>query len=102
MLETRFGQVTEEGERRLPDFRHRVLHAQVQQLHDVAVFYQLLDVAVQSFREAGQEIKGDDHEVFVGSLESVRVLRICLCGMLRGSIIYHIVIKTWRNQIFSF
>lgn len=78
MLETGLGQVSEQSEGTLSHLRHGVLHALIEQVHDVGVDNQLLDVAVQTFRKSRQQVQRNDHEVLVGGFKLVRTLTVGL------------------------
>ena len=51
MLETSFGEVSEESEWTLSDFGHAVLHGLEEEAHDIAVLDQFPDMTVEPFSQ---------------------------------------------------
>ena len=57
---------------------HTHLHGLVEELHDVRLLYKLSHVSIETLGQPGEEVQGDNHEVFVCCFKLTRVLCMCL------------------------
>ena len=73
VLEACLCEVPQESEGALAHLRHGVLHALEEEAEDVGLRHQLLDVALQPFRQPRQQVQGHDHELLVRGHELLGV-----------------------------
>lgn len=76
VLEASFREIPKKGKTTLTNFGHRILHALIEQVHDIAVDNEVFHVAIEAFCQATEEIQSDDHEVFIRSFELFRTLGV--------------------------